>query len=83
MSRLGMIKHWYFKDGTISPDDFKWLIEQVEKTIEYTETLNETRRKRDEVKVKLEVALKTIKEQKQVIKQQQEELDAWRKEGMI
>jgi hypothetical protein len=55
----------------------------VEKPIEYTETLNEARRKRDEVKGKLEVALKTIKDQKQVIKQQEQELESWRKEFMF
>lgn len=45
-------------------------VEQYEKSFsEYTDTLNQTRRKRDEVKGKLEVALKTIKEQKEEIKQ--------------
>jgi chromosome segregation ATPase len=41
---------------------------------EYANTLNETRRKRDEVKGKLETALKTIKEQRQEIKFLQNEL---------
>lgn len=80
MSRLAVIKHWYAKDGAIAPDDFKWLMEQVEIPIDYTESLNETRRKRDEVKGKLEVALKTIKDQKQEIKELKEELDKWLQE---
>jgi predicted nucleic acid-binding Zn-ribbon protein len=47
-------------------------------TKEYTDTLNQARRKRDSVKNKLSVALKTIKEYKQEVKRLENELTGYK-----
>lgn len=80
--RLEEIKELYqwTSDNGLVPrlhdSEIEWLIEQAEKVeqyersfSDYTGTLNETRRKRDEVKNKLAVALKTIKQQKNLIRE--------------
>lgn len=81
MDRFQEIKEYYLEIPKsivkVEYEDFYYLIkkvEQYEKSFaEYTGTLNETRRKRDQVKDKLAAALKEIKELKEENKKLKEE----------
>ncbi|QUF66007.1 hypothetical protein [Bacillus atrophaeus] len=43
-NKIDTIKHWYEKEGFVSPDDFKWLIDRTELSVKQQEEITEYKR---------------------------------------
>jgi hypothetical protein len=52
-NRLDVVKHWYEKAGSVSPDDFQWLIEQAENAEVGALTMKLTKEQLDKIRNKL------------------------------
>ncbi|MCY9197337.1 hypothetical protein MOE86_11545 [Bacillus atrophaeus] len=46
-NKIDTIKHWYEKEGFVSPDDFKWLIDRTELTVKQQEIIEENKRQQE------------------------------------
>ncbi|GED04344.1 hypothetical protein [Bacillus atrophaeus] len=43
-NKIDKIKHWYEKEGSVSPDDFKWLIDRTDLSFKQQDAITEYKR---------------------------------------
>ncbi|MDS9998641.1 hypothetical protein [Bacillus atrophaeus] len=46
-NKIDTIKHWYEKEGSVSPDDFKWLIDRTELSVKQQDVIEENKRQQE------------------------------------
>ncbi|WP_340639735.1 hypothetical protein [Bacillus atrophaeus] len=46
-NKIDTIKHWYEKEGAVSPDDFKWLIDRTELSVKQQDVIEENKRQQE------------------------------------
>ncbi|WFE15335.1 hypothetical protein P4829_06485 [Bacillus atrophaeus] len=46
-NKIDKIKHWYEKEGSVSPDDFKWLIDRTELSVKQQDVIEENKRQQE------------------------------------
>ncbi|MCY9112059.1 hypothetical protein MOE45_13360 [Bacillus atrophaeus] len=46
-NKIDTIKHWYEKEGFVSPDDFKWLIDRTELSVKQQDVIEENKRQQE------------------------------------